>query len=852
MRARRRPHVPPSPPAPVPLPPWVRALAATGAALVLAGVVLVAAPRRAAADVVHELGWTATVAGWSSWYGSYGMAGLGSAWCIDHGSAAPDADLGYVPADLSAVPADTQAAMAWAIGRAGTAPDRVDAAALMLVLHDLMEATYPDGPLDVDTMTAADLSGFDGAEASVVARARAIKADAVAHAGVRGPLVMTASVDPVDPGAAGTLRVSVAGTGGAGVAGVVVHATATGATLTGAAEATTDARGTATFPFTAGPGENRFAATASAPDPVLHAYTSSTAPAQRVAVPAVVQLTATARFAPTPSTITVHKTGDATAYLPLTGARFEVRPAGADGHHGGEPVGTLVTDAAGATEALAVPPGSYVVHEVEPPPGYAPAGPWRVDVAAGEAATVEVADRSHPGRARIEKIDATTGRPVAGATLALAYDADADGTFETELDPIVTGDGPAEARLRVGHYRLTEVTTPEGYEGLDHPIEFNVGAGERMTVTVENAPQATIAFRKVPSGPVDPDHVVLAGAVFAVRPEGGGEEVGRCTTDLHGRCALPRGAVEAGARYCWEELSAPPGFGTAEPGCVEAGGAGEVTTVEVEEPSEHTEVTGDKRDAETGEPVEGATYDLYRRGGPPAGRLPSPAPPEGAGPVDGATWVATATSDDRGRVPWGLQLPGFVYCAAERRAPEGYRLDPTLRCTAGPLEAGEPAVIRLPDQPVPPPTTSTTTSTTVPTTTSTTVPPTTGPSTTVPPTTIPGPTPPPTFGGPTPVPTWPATTVPSPAPPPPTSLPMTGAASRTAGMASVGGGLVLLGAAVLGARPGDRRRRPLLPTAAGDGGPVTPPVRPEWPRGAVPRPPAGPAARLAGRWRRPA
>ena len=53
--------------------------------------------RSALAAVVHGRGFEATVLGWTSWYGNYGLGDLGWGWCIDHGRLAPDADLGYVP-----------------------------------------------------------------------------------------------------------------------------------------------------------------------------------------------------------------------------------------------------------------------------------------------------------------------------------------------------------------------------------------------------------------------------------------------------------------------------------------------------------------------------------------------------------------------------------------------------------------------------------------------------------------------------------------------------------------------------------------------------------------------------------
>ena len=69
----------------------------------------------------------------------------------------------------------------------------------MLVLHDLRGATYPFGRLDVDTLTPAQLAGFGGHEAEVIARARAIKADALAHAGRRAPLVLRVTLGPASP-----------------------------------------------------------------------------------------------------------------------------------------------------------------------------------------------------------------------------------------------------------------------------------------------------------------------------------------------------------------------------------------------------------------------------------------------------------------------------------------------------------------------------------------------------------------------------------------------------------------------------------------------------------------------------
>ena len=101
----------------MPAPRPIRRLATAGAALVLAASLLLGlAPSPAAAVVTPLHGYRATVDGFTSWYGSYGMAGLGTAWCIDHGIRAPDPAFAYRAADLSAVSTRTRTAMAWVLG----------------------------------------------------------------------------------------------------------------------------------------------------------------------------------------------------------------------------------------------------------------------------------------------------------------------------------------------------------------------------------------------------------------------------------------------------------------------------------------------------------------------------------------------------------------------------------------------------------------------------------------------------------------------------------------------------------------------------------------------------------------
>lgn len=545
---------------------WVLALFCLVAALAVARTAGVfAPPALAAAAVEHGAGFSATVDGYRSWYGSYRLGELGEVWCVDHGIAAPDVVLGYEPTGLEDRAPETRRAVAWAVGRHGVGADRVTAAALMLVLHDLMGAVYPSGPLSVDRLTEADLGGFDGAAADVLARARAIKADAVSRAGLVGPLsmsVLTEGEGTDVAGRAGTLRAAVVDAAGLPLTDVAIHPTVEGAELQGEVGRRTGDDGTASWPFVSGPGENRFALTADVPGAELMALRPTAGAAQRVARPAGVLVPGSTSFeARVPRTFTILKRGDAEPDLAVAGTRFTV--SGVEGE--------LVVGGDGRTPPITLLPGTYTVTEVAPPPGYDAAGPWEVVV--GEADVVlEVDNRARRGELVVSKVDAVTGESLPGATFAVAADRDADAsTFEVRVaDP--------SAPLLVGRYEVREVTPPPHYRRIEEPLVVEVRAGERTEAVVPNQPLATIGFVK---------HPPLAGATFAVRRADADAEteLGRCTTAADGRCALPADALDAHARHCWSEVEAPPGWGLAEGGCVSTGAAGSVTTIDVDEPA---------------------------------------------------------------------------------------------------------------------------------------------------------------------------------------------------------------------------------------------------------------------------
>lgn len=284
-----------------------RTLLAGCTSLIAATVLLVTAPGPADAAVTHQYGYQATVLGFTSWYGSYGMGPLGLAWCIDHGIRAPDPVYRYVAADMSSVPLEARTAMAWVVGRWGNGNDRTTHAALMLVLHDLMGARYPRGRLDVDQLTPAELAGFEGRESEVLARARMMKADGTAHRGLRGALYLTLQLAPLDSDGDTVVRLTVRDDAGQAVPGVPIVLDGAGAGLH-TTQATTDASGNASVLAHPSTTTSRVRAQTIVPVLDLEVWRASTTAAQRVTRAIVVGLVAEATVTATPPSTTTTTT----------------------------------------------------------------------------------------------------------------------------------------------------------------------------------------------------------------------------------------------------------------------------------------------------------------------------------------------------------------------------------------------------------------------------------------------------------------------------------------------------------------------------------------------------------------
>jgi uncharacterized surface anchored protein len=207
---------------------------------------------------------------------------------------------------------------------------------------------------------------------------------------------------------------------------------------------------------------------------------------------------------------------------PVIGATLQILPVDADGNISEEPLYEWTT-----TEddylIERIPQGDYILREVAAPAGYVVAKdvPFTVE-SATEIQRVEMQDDFT--RVEIIKLNATTQKPLAGATLQV-IDAEGNVIFEW----VSTEEPFLIERIPQGEYTLHEVAAPEGFE-LAEDIGFTV-ADAADTLTVTMADEAT-PEPEVPDEPLDKTGrdgslpfaavgilalLALGGALFAVR-----------------------------------------------------------------------------------------------------------------------------------------------------------------------------------------------------------------------------------------------------------------------------------------------------------------------------------------------
>lgn len=329
---------------------------------------------------------------------------------------------------------------------------------------------------------------------------------------------------------------------------------------------------------------------------------------------------------------------DAISGLPLEGAVFEVtRP---DGSLVGNRQYTTGKD--GYIRISDLESGYYFVQEVKAPEGYLlDSTKHQVYVEDFKVTLIELDNYEHASFV-VEKIDAESKIPLAGATFGLYS------MSGTQIgDPFVTDkDGHATLTgIEPGWYILRELTAPLGYVLNEQEYRIQIIEGQPTTLTVPNTPQSGITVRKVDATTHDP----LPGAEFELRRYDG-TLLGNYTTDASGSFVTVN--VEPGIYYL-VETRAPDGYTIVNERTEVEVTDGEKPIVTIEN-HKNTSIQIQKMDSVTGAYLEGAEFEVREFT---------------------TNRVVAVCTTDRAGIAVTEPLPVGDYIVVETKAPKGYVLD---------------------------------------------------------------------------------------------------------------------------------------------------------------------------------
>lgn len=354
------------------------------------------------------------------------------------------------------------------------------------------------------------------------------------------------------------------------------------------------------------------------------------------------------------------------------------------------PVVEGMTDENGKFTSGYIKPGTYVVKELNPPPGYMfsdKTSPDRVIVAKpGDGEIIVKVDNIKLPELTIKKIDSVTKEPIPGVVYEVKEVDDTSvqpTTATTDENGMIVIPG-----LKAGTYEITEISTPKPYILNDTPQRVKLEAGDHKTLMFENIKYPTLIIEKtdyttnkgIPNTTFKIEHEEDAGAITTV---------GTFKTDENGRIKLPY--VEPGWYIITETI---PAQGYQKPtnpvtriylnpgdnsylkddniaGGGGTGGIGGGTTtdgIEITSGNDYEVVDGivnyplnslviKKADANTGEMLDGATFEVFRITGETSGQ--------------NGKLICTATTDHSGVIVI-TGLEAGAYAVREAKAPNNY------------------------------------------------------------------------------------------------------------------------------------------------------------------------------------
>ena len=378
---------------------------------------------------------------------------------------------------------------------------------------------------------------------------------------------------------------------------------------------------------------------------------------------------------------------DSTTGKAVEGAKFHVLYASNHTFTGEvNDLGEHYTDADGIIRLEKLRDGWYQITETQAPDGYRIQGTGVYECYIAAGTDKEITFENVPlSTILIQKMDAETGKPLAGAWFRLNYLNGRTSADGTTLGEYVTDDrGQIEInRLDEGTYIIEELSAPAGYVKSEttRTVYLAGEAQDFITITYGNQKMGSLLIVKKDALTGEP----LSGVTFFVTESDGtvvGNSNGLYTTDFAGSILIPN--LEPGKTIVAKETRTVSGYVLDEAPQTIKIKANETVSLEFRNAPKGTLIV-QKTDAATGEPLTGAEFKITAADGE---LTPDN---EGLTSSNGIYRV-----DSNGQIVLAKLDPG-VYVITEVKAPEGYVLLAQPQTVA--VDPGDTQVLTFSDPP---------------------------------------------------------------------------------------------------------------------------------------------------------
>ena len=351
-------------------------------------------------------------------------------------------------------------------------------------------------------------------------------------------------------------------------------------------------------------------------------------------------------YVPTSASLIIRK---ADGSKNLAGAQFKVTKAD-------NSWSTNVTTGTSGSISVNVPsPGMYYVEETKAPSGYAlDSTRYSVEAKSGDAVEIKIENSKSVGL-KIQKLDALTDEPLAGAVFTVEQ---IDGTFSTDVTSNDNG-LCVLGGLEPGSYRITEKTPPAGYLPAENPvqtIEIQKDQVEVPMIVYKNEPiNGTVKIIKTAENNGEP----LAGVTFEIKRRDGAEKWSVVTGENgEAEIELPADWYVITETDAPDNVEIDPTPHTVE---LKPGQTYELKLTNVLK----KQLIIEKRDSVTNALVPGMIFEIKS----PDGDL--------FGPGNCGRGEGIYQTDENGQITFDTMETGTSWVITELEAPAGYVLNPT-------------------------------------------------------------------------------------------------------------------------------------------------------------------------------